>query len=286
MNRLKKHLTVNKPDRLSQARMVSLLSGKGGVGKSVVAFNLAERAAAAGYRVLLVDADLSCGNQHILANLDPQAGLDAFVTGRVPLAESSVTYNENLSLLARSQSGPLNDLSTVASVAQCARRLREETAEYNLVIIDHSSGISEAAAVFASASDVNLLVMVPELTSISDCYGLCKFLIGANRAVDCRLLLNRVDSDSEAEQVWTKFAAMTEQFLQWTPSLAGFLSEATAVQKSVASQQPIAEASPEAAILQELDRVVRNLMGEPWRGVLSETTTRINHVTATADITE
>ena len=65
--------------------MISILSGKGGVGKTVIAFNLAERLSTAGLRVLLVDCDFACGNSHILANVRPEYGLGNYLAGQLSL---------------------------------------------------------------------------------------------------------------------------------------------------------------------------------------------------------
>jgi len=269
-----------------EVRVVSILSGKGGVGKSVVAFNLAERAAAAGLRTLLVDADICCGNLHILANIIPSGDLDAFAKEQKSLSEVITRYNENLDILARSETGPLEQLASPLDVARYVGRLRQEAGAYDLAIIDHSSGISDTATVFANASDMNLLLLVPELTSISDCYGLCKYLYQANQAVDCRLLINRVESDDEADHIWTKFTAMAEQFLGRVPSLAGILPEDKAVRRSVASQRPIIEISPESLAAQTLAGIVRNLMAEFSPTISGNSTLEINSVTATAEIRE
>jgi len=275
------------PERFSTApKLVSLLSGKGGVGKSVIAFNLAERAAHLGFRTLLVDLDLSCGNQHILANVDPSDGLDAFIRERKSPADVAVTLGDNLALLARATSNPIDELVTVSSLAGLAARLRNEASKYDLVVIDHSSGIAASAAVFAAASDINLLVLIPELTSISDCYGLSKYLYQSGRTIDCRLLLNRIESDSEAEYVWTRFRAMAEQFLDQAPGLAGMLPEDAAVRQSVAGQKPLSATAPESPALRAIENVIRNLGWRiPAQTALSKTRD-INVVTATADIRE
>lgn len=266
--------------------LVSILSGKGGVGKSVIAFNLAERAAALGFRTLLVDADLTCGNQHILANIDPAEGLEAFALERADLADSVVAYGDNLAILARAATGPIESLATGSQLARFAARVRQQAGSYDLVVIDHSSGISGSAAVYASASDVNLMVMIPELTSIADCYGLCKYLYESNGATDCRLLLNRVESDSESEYMWSRFSAVAEQFLGRVPGIAGALTEDRAMRRSVAEQTPLAVICPESLVLQSLETVIRKL-GLSFR---TQTTVNqsqeINNVTATADIRE
>ena len=267
-------------------KLVSVLSGKGGVGKSVIALNLAERTAHLGYRTLLVDADFSCGNLHILANADPADGLDAFASGQKSLTNATVKINDNLALLARSGSGPIEALVSVSALAGLAAGLRSQAHIYDVVVIDHGSGITTSAAVFAASSDINLLVLAPELTSIADCYGLCKYLYQSDRTIDCRLLFNRIVTDSEAEYIWTRFRAMTEQFLGQIPGLAGALPEDASVRQSVAAQSPISSVAPDSPVLRAIENVISNL---GWI-VSSQTapiqTREINIVTASADIRE
>ena len=267
-------------------RLVSIMSGKGGVGKSVIAFNLAERAAHLGLRTLLVDADLSCGNLHILANVDPGDGLDAFAFGQKRLSDTAVTIKDNLTLLARSSGDPTGPLASIEAAAALAARLRVEAHDHDLVVIDHGSGVSPLAAAFAQASDLNLLVLAPELTSIADCYGLCKYLYQTDRAMNCRLLFNRIESEGEAEYVWTRFTAMAEQFLGQTPGLAGALPEDPSVRQSVAGQRPASESAPEAPFVLALENVIRSLGREVSPRAASIQTREINVVTASADIRE
>lgn len=275
----------NKSARLaSTPKLVSVLSGKGGVGKSVIAFNLAERMAHLGYRTLLVDADLSCGNLHILANVDPAKGFDAFAREEKGLSDATVKINDNLALLARSGSGPADELASVPALARLAAKLRSEAHRYDLVVIDHGSGITTSATVLAGASDINLLVLAPELTSIADCYGLCKYLYQSNRATECRLLFNRIATDDEAEYVWTRFSAMAEQFLGQTPGLAGALPEDASVRQSVAAQSSISAVAPDSSVLRAIENVIRNLGWVVSSQAASAQTREINIVTASADI--
>ncbi len=286
MNRFDPSTGSRLSERVARTLMISILSGKGGVGKSVLAFNLAERAAAFGYRTLLVDADFACGNLHILTNLDPKDGFDKFVSEQGTVTALAVTYNDNLRLLARSACGPIESLTSVSQIARCAARLRQQTAKYDLVVIDHGSGINATATVFAGASDVNLLVMVPELTSISDCYGLYKYLRQADRSIDCRVIQNRVESTPEAEYLWTRFVAVVEQYLGETPRRAGVVPEDEAFRRSVATQQPMSVASPDSSVLQSLEDIIRGLT--TWSNAATEIVQprTINVMTAPADIRE
>lgn len=286
MNRLGKIWNTTAPAEPFTARMISVLSGKGGVGKSVIAFNLAERIAAAGYKTLLVDADLCCGNLHILANVDPRDGLETYANEQTTLAEAVVGISNRLDLLARSQTGPIKTFESTQAIARWVGRLRGEAEPYDLVIIDHGSGISDTATVLASASDISLLVLVPELTSISDCYGLCKYLYDGNTALDCRLLINWVESEDEAEYVWTKFAAVSEKFLGRVPGLIGSIPQDNAFRRSVASQQPLAEVAPQAPVIQVLTEIARSLVSDLGLTTSGPSITTLNNEPALAEIRE
>jgi flagellar biosynthesis protein FlhG len=274
------HVTGDRP------QLVSVLSGKGGVGKSILAFNLAERAAELGYLTLLVDADCACGNLHVLANVDPGGGFEKFASEQSAVADLVVSFNESLKLLPRSSYGPIESLSSISQIARCAARLRKDAAGYDLVVIDHGSGINPVATVFAGASDANLLIMVPELTSISDCYGLYKYLRQTDRAIDCRVVLNRMESDAEAEYLWARFAAVIEQFMGETPRRAGQIVEDDAVRRSVAEQRPISGIDPESLVLQALDKIIRDLSSGSVVATANNQSKTINVLTAPADIRE
>ena len=262
--------------------VISVLSGKGGVGKSVLAYNLAERMSAQMSRVLLVDADLTGGNLPVLANTDADSGLERYIAKSSSLVEAVAKVSENLDLLGRSTNEPLAEMDQVAQQAAFIKRLRFEGSGYDRVILDQSSGVTEFAAVIAGGSDINLLVLVPELTSISDCYGLFKYLHKANAQIDCRLVINRTVSDEDTQDVFSRFSALAEKFLGAAPSLAGSLPEDSLVRRAVALQQPLVAVDPQASILQELSQIDRRITGS----VTPNTVTRINNLTALADIRE
>ena len=263
--------------------LVSVLSGKGGVGKSVIAFNLADRLASLGARVLLVDADLATGNIHILAAVQSEYGIREFADGRLSLAEAVRPVAPNLDILTSTVVDPGESSWTVAGAVETARQLRRQATGYDLVVLDHGSGISDPATVLASASDLNFLVLVPELTSIADCYGLFKYLSKSNQAVNCSLLLNRVRTPDEAEYVRTKFQAVAERFLGGVPGFAGYLSEDETVRKSIAGQKPVAAVAPDSAVVGELGSIARRLADKHLRSRSTGHHQKINIHAAAAD---
>jgi flagellar biosynthesis protein FlhG len=275
---------LNRKGGTDAATMVSVLSGKGGVGKSIIAFNLAERLAATGQRTLLVDTDIACGSIHILANKARKVGCAEFAAQQVTLSNAIVPYSDTMAILPMSPQGTDGTGLTAAAAAMLAANLRQQGVDYDFIIVDQSSGVSEAAAVLAAASDINLLVVVPELTSISDAYGLSKFLRARYRALDCRLLLNRCESDQEIEYLRVRFSAVVEQFQNWTPQFAGALPEDPAVRRSLAAQNALAEVAPESPVVQSLTLLAQNLAADIRPVVATRSMHLINNNPAPADI--
>lgn len=282
-NRLDDAQRTNQSPRV---QFLSLISGKGGVGKSIIAFNLAERAASAGRRVLLVDADLRGGNLHILANLACEHGLKDFAAGQMPLAQAVTSVNANLDILAGFPAGEGQVLEKNGAVAQLAQSLRQQAAAYDLVILDHGSGISETAAILASTSDLNLLIVIPELTSIADAYGLYKYLNATHAGITCRLLLNRISSEDEADYIRSNFTTMTDRFLGRTPSFVGIIPEDDSVRQAIARQCPIAQIFPQSIVVQALTRLGRSLSGQSATVSATDNNPKINLNAAKAEIRE
>ncbi len=286
MNRLRLIATPRDSQDYSEPKVVSILSGKGGVGKTVLACNLAEQTASCGYRTLLVDADFSFGNVHILTNTAGEYGLGRFTSGQLSLAQATTEIAERLDILPSESNDDTKVLYDVKMAAAMMKKLRQQAADYDLVLIDHGSGKSDAADVIADASNLNILVVVPELTSLADGYGLFKHLIQTYSAIDCCLLINRAESPSDAEHVYGKFAALTEQFLRRVPPLLGYLLEDPSVKESVSSQRLMARDYSDSVAAQSLVNISQSL----FQGLLLSTDRSrvrdkkaINHNQALAD---
>ena len=269
--------------------MISILSGKGGVGKSIIAFNLAERLASRGHRTLLVDADVTSGNLHLLANVAGGDNVRRLIAGeplRVLATELVTESNTSFDLLSSSAGNPPEEFEDIRAAAGLARRLRTEAAHYEFVIVDHASGVSKAATILASVSDLNLVVLIPELTSISDAYGLCKYLYRTYEEITCGLLINRTQSEEEVTYVRTKFAAVAQRFLGRSPEFLGKVDEDAAVRLSVARQQPIARVAPESVVSQALNGLARSIVKYRPGQSPDEFREAININPAAADIRE
>lgn len=285
MNRLQ----LNKKDFIPQKsdkKIISVLSGKGGVGKSVVVYNLADALTRMGRRVLIVDADVNFGNQHVLANLNIDFGFRQFATGELTLKEATTQITPQISLLASVNTIGLFDEIDIPTVANCINRIRTESTNYDIVLIDHSSGVNKHSSVMAYGSDIVLTILVPELTSISDSYGLFKYLHDINSNLDCRFLVNRAEDSSEAEYIYSKLCAVAERFIESIPKYFGYIKENDDFRKAVASQQTISQVSKSSQSINELNALAHKLLGSEKLNHRFQSIQEINKTAATADIKE
>ena len=289
MNKLRLVAASQGPEKRTSAKIVSILSGKGGVGKTVFACNLAERIGSLGYRVLLVDADFSFGNVHFLTNAAGDYGVGMFASGRLSLKEASTRITDGLDILASESNHETKELYDAKAAAAMMKKLCQQADDYDLVLIDHASGKSDAATVMAFASDLNILVVIPELTSLADGYGLFKHLIQTGSRINCSLVINRAESSDEADYVRRKFAALSDRFLNRVAPCLGYLPEDPAVKESVSSQRLIADVRGDSEALQSLTRIGRSLVQEFFSLTEGSQVTdkiRINENKAVADIRE
>ncbi len=207
----------------TQPKVISVLSGKGGVGKSTTAYYLARVLSEHG-RVMLADADLLFGDLHIIGNVMPQCTVDRYLLDNNSFREPAI-INDSLHLLASpSALGGELDID-VAGIVNELVRLPEVCPEYDFLIIDTPSGFIEIIAGVASISDIRLVSVMPDLTAISDGYGLLKYLkiLGINGPH--YLLPNRCRDEEEASFIYSKFAEISRRFLKIRPECLGYVYE-------------------------------------------------------------
>lgn len=289
MNRL--HLKKTELNRkVTGRKIISVMSGKGGVGKSVITCNLACTLARMGQRVLLVDADVNFGSQHVLANVVVEYGIKEVFNRQLSVNEASFRINENLSLLAAVNSVGLFEEPDITVIAGFMHTLREQSDRFDIILIDYPSGLSKASSVLAYASDMVISVLVPELTSISDGYGLFKYLHDVNPSIDCRLLVNRAEDSDEAEYIYSKLCAIAERFVERIPKYFGYVTEDESVRKAVASQISVAEQSADSNVVKQFKALSHKILSQQVRPEINHRekskTEIINKPAAVADIKE
>ncbi|RNC81075.1 MAG: hypothetical protein ED559_04550 [Phycisphaera sp.] len=234
------------PKHIEQPRpkIITLASGKGGVGKTFTSISLATAFASLGHRTTLIDADFGAANADIMLGLAPLRRLDeCFIRGFArghTLRDIAIDSGAGFRLVP----GPVGMGRPPAS-ADRQRLLSGLSALNNttdLALLDCSAGVGPSVLELLAASDIAVVVLTPEPTSIADAYALVKSLVrskGPESASKLKLLVNQAGSKAEAERVHRRVSAVARRFLGLTLPLIGLIPYDKTVKRGVCDQRVV-----------------------------------------------
>ncbi|MDB4972920.1 MAG: putative FleN-like cytoskeletal ATPase [Myxococcaceae bacterium] len=246
----------------------AVAGGKGGVGKSVIAANLAVSIARRGLRCLLIDADLGGGNQHTLFGIEaPRTTLDAFLHGdEKELASVAVpTRFHGLSLVYAACDAVGSANPKHSQKQKFIRHIRK--ADADVVILDLGAGTSFNTLDLFLIARVQLVVTTPELTAIQNAYGFIKCASMRQKSLETevgcmpRLVANNCDEDGAA-RVFRALRSVTGAFLASEPIEAGFVRKDPGMPTSVERGLPVVALSPSSVAARDLDRLAQAQLEE------------------------
>jgi flagellar biosynthesis protein FlhG len=245
---------------MQPARVYTVTSGKGGVGKTNIVLNLAMALTDVGRRVLIVDADLGLGNLDVLLGIQHTYTLGDVLAQRCKLKEALVEGPKGVKILpAESGVEELTQLTTGQKIQifSLFHKLHEEA---DTILIDTASGISSNVLFFSSFADQILLVATPEPTSITDAYATMKVLSRTPGDHDFRLLINRAESEQQGGEVYQTLARAAEHFLEIHPAYMGFISEDCNLPRAVSRQRPLLELQPDSPACRDIRSLAAKLV--------------------------
>src|SRR3954467_3202245 len=205
--------TLIREQRRPRASVIAITSGKGGVGKSNVAVNLAIQLATAGREVVLLDADLGLANADVLCNVDLPFNLSHVIARKKELSDVLVTAPGGFKLI-----GGASGLARMADLTDFDRQrlveaLGELERQTDIILIDTGAGISPNVLSFTRCADHVLVVTTPEPTAITDAYAVIKVISKETGGRRVSLLVNQARSNAEAKVVFERIAKVAKQFL-------------------------------------------------------------------------
>jgi flagellar biosynthesis protein FlhG len=259
-------------DRVGRApgaplRVIAVTSGKGGVGKTHVAANLAVLAAKAGRRVLLVDADLGLANADIVLGVCPTHHLGHLLDGTASADEVLTPGPHGIRVLGASSG--IQELTRLSD----EQKLRLVSAfepldeRFDLVLVDCGAGIGDNVIFFAGASQEALLVVSPEPTSLSDAYATVKVLSQQAGVPQFSVIANQA-ADFQGRDVFRRLTQVTERFLSARLNYLGHVPRDENLQRALQVQQPVVDLYPRAPSSRALATLADALLAaEPPRAL-------------------
>ena len=259
------------------ARVITVTSGKGGVGKSNTSINLAIQFRKMGKKVIILDADFGLANIEIMFGAVPKHNLcDLIYQGKS--IKDIITWGPM-------EVGFISGGSGIAGMSNLSRdylnyiiqNLAQLDAITDIIIVDTGAGISDAVLEFLVASGEILLVTTPEPTSITDSYSLLKALYRHPRFDEnvskVKMIANRVAKETEGRILFDKLNAVVERYLKIPMIYLGSVPEDAQLTKAVMQQMPVSIQNPGAKSTAAYERITQKLLGkeeeerQPRRGM-------------------
>ncbi len=225
-------------------RVISVTSGKGGVGKSSVVANLSATLGQRGQRVLLLDGDFGLANLDIMFDLKTRLNISSVLSGERKISEVIVRAAENVDIIPAS-SGIFE--MTALGVPEKARLLeimQELENQYDILLIDTGAGINEDVTWLSASAGEVIVVATPEPTSIADAYALIKVLNQKHKLKDFKLLVNQAKSDTEALRVYKQITGVSDKFLNVSIDYVGHVLWDENVSQTIRQRKPLLHSFP------------------------------------------
>jgi len=239
---------IDTPER----KLITVASGKGGVGKTWLAATLSHLLAREGRRVLLFDGDLGLANIDIQLGLTPSRDVGDVIAGDCTLAEAIYPYEDEdfgrgaFHIVAgRSGSGALGNLARERLSALRAD-LIAAAQSYDHVILDLAAGIDASVRILSDHKGTVLTVMSPDPASLTDAYAFIKLVAQHSPEADLRVVVNMADNKREGERSYESLSKVCQTFLKLDPPLAAIVRQDKRVVEAIRHQAPLLARHPQA----------------------------------------
>ena len=242
------------------ATSIAVTSGKGGVGKTNTAVNLATTLCRLGKRVVLFDADFGLANAHVLLGTNPKITTADFLAGKASMAETMTPAPLGLNFISGG-SGliELLNLDNQARYRMLAGLSSLQT-EIDYLIVDCPAGASDSTLFFVNAADIALVVLVAEPTSFLDAYALLKAAYLDKNITQFSIMVNMAENSKTAEANFKKFRDIAMRFLDVKLHYVGMIPQSTAIRQSIIQRKPISVSQPKSSLAENYESLARHLM--------------------------
>lgn len=226
---------------------IAVTSGKGGVGKTNVAINLAVSLARLRHRVAILDADFGLGNVDVLLGLAPLAHIGHVLAGEKHISEILVAGPRDVQLIPASSGMAQLTALTSGQWELIGDALDEIAADFDYVIIDTAAGISGNVVDAVRIASQVIVVTSLEPTAVVDAYAVIKLLSPTDPTQEIGVVVNNAHDASEAQLVFAQLEVAASRFLNRRLTYFGFIAQDPSVRDAVLAQRPIVDHLPQSA---------------------------------------
>ncbi|WP_026888297.1 MinD/ParA family protein [Clostridium beijerinckii] len=242
-------------------KIITVTSGKGGVGKSNFVVNLAILLQNKGKKVLVFDADLGMGNDDVLMGLYPKHNIFDIIFTDLEIKDIIITGTNGVDLIPAGSA-----LSKAQELEEDQKKLfiekLETLDEYDYILMDTGAGVNKDVLSFIAASEELIIVTTPEPTSLTDGYSLIKATDHYNLKTKAKIIVNKAFTKEEGEETYNKFNRAVTKFLKIDVEYLGCILEDKKLVQSVRQQKPFVVLYPNCDASKDIEKIATKLLGQ------------------------
>lgn len=244
-------------------KVISITSGKGGVGKTHTSVNLGLALVRKGKKVLLLDADLGLANINILLGFRPAATLQQVFEGKAKLSDIIVSHKLGFDIIpAASGVTEMIRLSKEKRLALISA-VEELGTDYDYMLIDTAAGIGDSVIHFNVSAEEVLVVVDKEPTSVTDAYALIKVLAKEHGVKNFNIIANRTPLGTDGRATYANLAKATDRFLNVGLNYLGSIADDSCVSEAVIEQTPYLKRFPNSRASRDVTRLAEAIISLP-----------------------
>lgn len=241
-------------------KIITVTSGKGGVGKSNFVVNLGISLQKQGKKVLIFDADIGMGNDDVLMGLYPRYNIFDVIKG-MNIEEIIIEGPEGIKLLAAGSG--LNQVEDLDKHERDTFLSRLETLSgFDYILMDTGAGINRSVLAFIACSEDLIILTTPEPTSLTDAYSLVKATDHFKIKNKARVVVNKAYDKEEGFQTFTRFKQAVDKFLSVEVTYLGYILEDRKLVQSVKDQVPVVISYPNSDASKSINAIAKTIINE------------------------
>ena len=251
-----------KPEgNIKRSKIITVTSGKGGVGKSNFVVNLGVLLQNKGYKVLIFDADLGMGNDDVLMGLYPKNNIFDIIFTDLTLKDIIIEGTNGVSLIPAG-----TGLNKIQELTEEQRKLfldkLTQLDEFDYILMDTGAGVSKDILAFISASQELIIITTPEPTSLTDAYSLIKAADYFKLKDSAKVVVNKAFTKEEGIETFSKFDRAVSKFLKIKVEYLGCILDDRKLVHSVRQQKPFVLLYPNCDASKSLETIASKILGQ------------------------
>lgn len=256
-SKLQRSASKDSAPTVRDARIITVSSGKGGVGKTNFTVNLAIALSRLGKNVSIIDADLGLANIDVVLGLVPKFTLSHVIRNEKEIKDIILDGPNGIRVISGG-SGVMDlvnlDTEEIARLIESLEFLNDDS---DYILIDTGAGLSRSVISFIEAASDVVMVITPDPTSITDAYAVIKNIASEDKNI--KVVVNRVDSNKEGQNVFFKLNSAAKKFLNVELDNLGYIYEDNNVKKAVRSQRPFLLEHPNCLASRGVELIAYNI---------------------------